>query len=483
MKPVSTAAQVRELDRRIIEGLGLSGIALMEVASRAVAKAIREHHAAAARNGVVVVCGGGNNGGDGYGAARWLAGWGFPVSLLPLSDTSPGDAGMMRAICAEMNIPVVGSCRNAGLLVDAVFGTGLSRKVRGLHESILKEMAQHHADVIAVDIPSGLSADTGAILGIAVPAVRTVTFGRLKAGLLGEPGADLCGVVQVVDIGLEASAPAGLQIAEVPEIGDLSWPARSAGDHKKSSGHLLVVAGSRAMSGAAILTCRGALAAGAGLVTLLCPRGARLEALPPEVMVLDGGAGDTLEDIDVDLSPFTSIAAGPGLGGGAPLGNDLMASLRAVWGSEKPAVFDADALVAAGASPGGPRVITPHAGEAGRLLGVTAADIQANRFSAAAKLSYGRTVLLKGRNTLVATPGELTSVNPTGGPVLATAGSGDVLCGVIGALLARGETAHDAARLAAWVHGSAGDLLAAQRAHGWTAGDIADAIPMAIAAL
>ncbi len=484
MRLVCTAAQARELDRRVIEDLGLPGIALMEIASRGVAEAVRDHHADPARQGTVVVCGGGNNGGDGYAAARWLHGWGFPVSLLPLTDRSTGDAGVMRDVCRKMGIPEIKTLGDAGLLVDAVFGTGLSRAPSGPYLEIIEAIAAHPADVVAVDLPSGLSADTGAPLGVCVPAKRTVTFGRLKAGHLGEPGADLCGIVDVIDIGLQASSPSNLAIAEIPEPTDLSWPTRSAAGHKKSSGHLLVVAGSRAMSGAAILTCRGALAAGAGLVTLLAPRSARLAGIPPEVMVIDGGQGDVLSTIDADLSAFTAIATGPGLGGGEPLTPTLLQALKRLWRDETlPVVFDADALVATGEKAGGPRVITPHAGEAARLLGVSAAAVQGDRFRLAPKLATACTALLKGRNSLIATAGARTSVNPTGGPVLATAGSGDVLCGVVGALLARGQTARNAAVLGAYIHGAAGDILAEERSQGWTAGDIADALPRAIQAL
>ena len=481
MRPVVTCAQARELDQRVIEGLGLSGIALMETASRGVAASIRAHHRDAAERGVVVVCGSGNNGGDGFGAARWLRGWGFDVRLLTLSETSnTPDAAAMRSVCHAMGIPMVDALGEAGLIVDALFGTGLSRPVTGAPAELLRRMAAHSAEVVAVDIPSGLCGDTGVVLGVAVPAVRTVTFGRLKAGQLGEPGADLCGVLEVVDIGLDATDASDLVCGEVPEPGDLSWPRRAAADHKKSSGHLLVVAGSRAMAGAAVLTCRGALAAGAGLVTLLAPRGARLASLPPEVMVLDGGPGDTLGAIDVDLSAFTAIAAGPGLGGGEPLSPGLRDGLEALWRSAVPAIFDADALAVIGGASEAPRVITPHPGEAARILGLSASEVQANRWKTAQALARGRTALLKGRNSLIASPGRLPSVNPTGGPVLATGGSGDVLCGVVGALLSRGTGAHEAARLAAWVHGDAGDLLAAERAQGWTAGDIADTLPRAI---
>ena len=486
MKWVSSADQVRELDRRTIEDVGVPGVALMELASAAVARSIRDHHASEAVNGVVVVCGAGNNGGDGYAVARWLHGWGFPVRLLSLKLDSRGDAAVMRAACAKLGIPEVEELGVCGLIVDAVFGTGLGRPVKGDARDLLERVAAHPAPVVAVDLPSGVHADTGQALGVSVPAVRTVTFGRLKPGLLQAPGSELAGVVEVVDIGLSVALDDDPEaVAEVPEAEDLRGllQSRSEQAHKKSSGHLLIVAGSRAMAGAGVLACLGALKAGAGLVTLLTPGGAvqRLQSLPPEVMVLPNDAGATFEAApELDLSRFDAIVAGPGLGGGHPLSDGLATFLKHLWTlDDRPMVFDADALVCAVGSGGGPRVLTPHPGEAGRLLGLSTAEVQAHRLAAAENLAEGRVCLLKGKHTVVAGNGR-SSFNPTGGPVLATAGSGDVLAGVIGAFLARGLSARDAARLGAWVHGAAGDHLGRTRSEGWTAGDVANAVPDAL---
>jgi len=483
VRPVSTAAQVREMDRRVIEDLGVPGVALMEVAAREVAVAIRERHADEARRGVVVACGAGNNGGDGYAVARWLHGWGFPVSVWALTHDLRGDAATMREACRRVGVPFVDGLGAAGLIVDAVFGTGLSREVTGAWHDAIGAIVAHPAPVVAVDLPSGLHADTGAVLGIAVRATTTVTFGRLKPGLLAEPGADLAGHVVVADIGLEVAG--GDAVAGVPDVADLAplWPRRAAGDHKTRAGHLLVVAGSVPMAGAAVLACRGALAAGVGLCTLVAARATlpRLAALPPEVMVLISGE-ERLEPLSGALSRFTALAAGPGLGGGGALDPALGRWLAHVWESTRlPVVFDADALPSALGGAPGARVITPHPGEAARRLGVSAADVQADRFGAAARLATdGVTALLKGRHTLVATEGQPIAVNPTNAAVLATGGSGDVLTGVIGALLARGVSARDAARLGAWVHGRAGERLAARRPEGWTADDIAGAVPDAV---
>ncbi len=488
MIPVATAAQVRELDRRVIEDLGLPGVALMEVAARGVAKAIVRHHAEDARRGTVVVCGGGNNGGDGYAVARWLDQLGFPVSIWSLDDQSKGDAAIMREAARRLQIPEVEKLGEAWLIVDALFGTGLDRPVTGHKAAAIVAMNEHPAPVVAVDVPSGLHSDTGAVLGVAVEAAHTVVLGRHKAGLFCGAGPDLTGHLTLVDIGLDALATYADASAELPEAVDLAplWPVRARGDHKNRSGHLLVVAGSANMAGAAILTCRGALGAGVGLVTLVVPRNAtpRLQGLAPEVMLLVHGDGDVLPDVPADaLRGRTAVAAGPGLGGGAPLTASLATSLRALWAGPLPAVFDADALVAATGPSTAPRVITPHPGEASRLLSIETDAVQADRFAAVARLAGDHTALLKGRYTLVASASRRVSINPRNSPVLGSGGSGDVLTGVIGALLARGVAAHDAARLGSWVHGRAGERLEARRSGGWTAADVAHELPDAIAEL
>ena len=486
MIPVGTCATVRAADVAIIDGLGVPGAALIEVASRAVAEAVRARPEAA--RGVVVVCGVGNNGADGYAAARWLRGWGFDVALVSVAvDRLRGDAATMRDAAIRLGIPEVDAdaIDRAGVVVDAVFGSGLDRPVVGVEAALIARMAAGPAPVVAVDLPSGVHADTGVVLGAAAQAVVTVTFGAFKPGLLAGPGCELAGHVVCADIGLGAARPAW--DAEIPELTDLRWPTRSPSAYKGTSGHLLVVAGSAAMAGAAVLVCRGALAAGAGLVTLVAPRGAfvRLAALPPEVMVILGGEGDRLETLDDRwLDGRTAIVAGPGLGGGGALDPELAAALARWWRwAPCAALFDADALPCALGDPAGPRVVTPHPGEAARMLGADVAAVQADRFGAAARLADGRVALLKGRCTLVAASGWPTSVNPRNTPVLATGGSGDVLAGVIGALLARGEAPRRAAVLGAWVHGDAGCRLAAERAGGWGASDIAARLPEAIAAL
>jgi NAD(P)H-hydrate epimerase len=468
---ISTAAQCRALDRQLIDA-GLPGIALMELASRGVADLVRDRLAAEARRGVAVLCGPGQNGGDGYGAARWLALYGFPVHCVPLADDTSGDAAYERAAARAQGIPERASVGDVGLVVDALFGTGLTRPIEGRAAQLIDEVSRRGLPVCAVDLPSGLLADSGRQPGPVLRARCTATFGRLKPAFF-TPGGTLAGEVRVVDIGV---AREGHSIARRTDAAELAarWPRRGTHAYKQSSGHLAVVAGSVAMAGAAVLTTAGAIAAGAGLVTLFVPADAlsRLSGLSPTVMVRPMALPDAMEA----SAGFDALAIGPGIGGGAPLSKAAREQLASVVAREQPMVVDADALLP-GVDYGPCCVLTPHPGEAGRLLGRGSRDIQEDRFAAVQELPA--TTLLKGRHTLIRGP-ERIAVNPTGAPTLATAGAGDVLTGVVGALLARGMSPFDAAQAAAFVHGRAGELLQAERAEGWSAVDIAQRVPVAI---
>lgn len=493
MIPVSTAAQVRALDERAIRDLGIPGPVLMENAGRLATRVLLERHGDAARVGVRVLCGRGNNGGDGWVMARHLALAGVPVQIAALSGRMSDDCALNRNICERMGLPIQEDWSpdddlgggGTGLLVDALLGTGLSSALRGTVASWVQRANSSGLPIVAVDLPTGLHADTGAPLGSAIHAVATVTFGRLKAGLLLEPGADLCGEVVVADIGLDAASallPALVPrpasdigvCLQVPEPADVqAWlPRRALGAHKGSSGHLAVVAGSSEKAGAGVLACNAAIRAGAGLVTLFVPRGAwgRLGALRPEIMV---------EDV-LALEPgrFTALAVGPGVGDDP----GVVQRCRALWRTaELPAVFDADglnALVGAFEPSAWPRLVTPHPGEAARLLGLSSAQVQADRLAALEALSQVAPTLLKGRHTLVSGP--QPTVNPTGGPALATAGSGDVLTGLVGALLARGLAPEPAGCAAAFLHGWAAELCGSDLI---VAGDIIERLPRALASL
>lgn len=465
---VSTAAQCRQLDAEAI-ARGLPGIALMETASRAVAVAAHERFDA---HRILVLCGGGNNGGDGYAAARWLQLWGHDVRLRSLSESSVGDAGVMRAAAVAHGIPEATPDFAPDLVIDAVFGTGLTRPIQGRAREALEHAAELGVPVLAVDLPSGLHADTGAVLGTILPAAHTVTFGRLKPAFF-TPGRSYAGTVECIDIGLH---PTDHTTARLVQASQLRAPSRPALAHKNRLGHLAIIAGSQQMAGAAALCCLGALGVSPGLVTLFAPARAlsRLAALPPEVMVREMPVPEAVQA----AAAYDAVAVGPGIGGGEPLPPATVQALEALQRSEQAVVVDADALLPLDAV--GPNVVrTPHPGEAGRLLGCSTAQVQADRFAAIASLP-GVSVL-KGPYSLVRSR-ELW-ISPWCTPVLATAGSGDVLTGVIGGLLARGMPAAEAARLGVFVHGRAGALLEEQRRDGWRASDIAAMVPSAMAEL
>ncbi len=491
MIPVSTAAQVRALDARAIQSVGVPGPVLMDHAGRLASWALLQHFPAQARRGVRILCGRGNNGGDGWVMARYLRLAGVPVRVAALPGRMSPDCALNRGICERMGVGVDSDWSSAddlgagpaGLLVDALLGTGLSSELRGQVAAWVERADEAAQPVLAVDLPTGLHADLGCPLGRALRADLTVTFGRLKLGFFMEPGADYCGRVVVADIGLDvadhllpehapqpgADCGATLWVPEPADVAAL-LPARLPGAHKGSSGHLAVVAGSAEKAGAAVLTANAAMRAGAGLVTLFLPRAAwsRLHALRPEVMV---------EDV-ASLQPgaFQALAVGPGVG----TEPTAVERCRRLWREAAlPAVFDADGLNALSgafqASPH-PRLITPHPGEAGRLLGCRAADVQADRLGALRRLGAVAPCLLKGRHSLAS--GALATVNPTGGPALATAGSGDVLTGLVGALLARGLGVGNAGMVSAFLHGFAAELAGPAPI---VAGDLVAALPRALA--
>jgi NAD(P)H-hydrate epimerase len=492
---------MRELDRTAIEDLGVPSLDLMERAGRAVADAALALAAPAGR--FVVVCGGGNNGGDGYVAARLLRAAGRSVGVIALVPAArlSGDARAVRERAERAGVAVEdrgAAPLDAGpgdVVVDAILGTGLSRAPEGVHaEAILAVVAAGAlgARVLAVDVPSGLSADTGRPLGPCVRAQRTVTFGMRKRGLALEPGRSLAGEITVADIGLPAEA-----LRRVPGPVDLLdeaaaralVPPRAPDAHKGDAGRLLVVAGSPGKAGAAHLALTGALRGGIGLVWLA----ARAEILPqalagrPEAMSFAlPGAGPLgradLAPLLVAAEAVDALAIGPGI----PRGPETAALLRELLArAGKPAVLDADALNALAESPAAalvppaPLVLTPHPGEMARLCGTGIAQVQADRIGVALEKAalWRATVVLKGAGTVVADPDGRASVIPTGNPGLATGGTGDVLCGLVGALLAGGIPPPAAARAAAWVHGRAGDLAALRAGQrGLVAGDLGEAI-------
>ncbi len=482
---LASASEMRELDRHTIETLGVAGEVLMESAGRAVAEAVLG--VLPAGGSVLVVCGRGNNGGDGLVTARHLHALGVPVrvALLASAASLRGDAAANLRRARSVGVPIEGErwrAPSVGVIVDAVFGTGLTRRVEAAAAASLRRIASSRAAnpeflrVVAVDLPSGLCADTGQVLGVAAPADLTVTLGLPKPGLVLEPGRGLAGRVRVARIGIADSAP-GVKLATElwTRFGAGSrLPARPADGHKGSFGHALIVAGSEGKTGAAALAALGAARSGAGLVTIACPAGLNdvLEISCTEAMtapVADTAqrtfAASAAEAVLALAATRDAVGLGPGVGRSA----ETLAFVTAVAKRlERPLVIDADALFAFAGAPEAlasrraATVLTPHPGEAASLLGSDAATLNRDRLGAARSLarSSGCVVVLKGAASVTAAPDGRAIVNPTGGPALASGGTGDVLVGIVTAYLAQGCEAFEAAALAAFVHGAAADQIA-----------------------
>jgi hydroxyethylthiazole kinase-like uncharacterized protein yjeF len=493
---------MKRADAAAIRG-GVASSLLMENAASAL---VEEVCRADAPREVVVVCGPGNNGGDGLAAARLLFRRGIPVRIFTLRNPESyrGDAAenAARARAAGLSIVSLGSAGSVASLaqalaqaetvVDALFGTGLSRPLEGIAARTVAAINRAGRPVIAADLPSGLSSDTGERIGPAVRASRTVAFGAPKICHVAFPARGLCGNIVVADIGISRAILGRLgSLVQLAEVGDVRrlFPARPQDSHKGSFGRLAVIAGSRGKVGAAILAARGALRAGAGLVTIFCAESLQehLVTALPEAMTLglpeESGAisESAARPALAALRSFDAAVVGPGLS----TGPGTVAFLRRLLETRLPLVCDADALNAFAGRPEvfASRILTPHPGEAARLLGVSTREIQANRFSAARRLARRSRgiVLLKGAASLVAERGARhVTVNPTGTPLMSTAGSGDVLAGALGAFVAGGMDGVDAALAAAWLHGAAGQVLAEWLGDaGLLASELADALPLA----
>jgi hydroxyethylthiazole kinase-like uncharacterized protein yjeF len=505
MLPILTPAESSGLDRASA-ARGVAVGSLMENAGAAVARACVAVAGGIYGRRAVVVCGKGNNGGDGLVAARHLDRWGMGVTVVLLAEPAAlqgaaalnfrrfdgRDGRWLRYSPAVLERELA----RADVVVDAVFGTGYRGEPEGPFEEAIGAIVAS-CPVVAVDIPSGVDGETGAVRGVAVRADLTVALGALKPGVVFHPGATFAGEVRVADIGIPSDlVRSDLWMLERDDVAGLLSP-RAAESHKRASGVVLVVAGSRAMTGAAVLCASAAYGAGAGLVVLAAPEGilpvvetAVTEAtfLPlPET--LEGTiAEEAWSALEERLGNVDAVAIGPGL-----TTNPQTATLvrRLVASSPVPLVLDADGL-GAFAGRGGEladrvseMVVTPHAGEFGRLVGLSSADVLEDRVGHARKAAaeFRCAVLLKGSRTVVAEPDGRVRVNPTGGPYLATAGTGDVLTGAIAAFLARGLGPADAAVLAAYAHGAAGRLAAVQRGEGTVASDVLDALPATLTSL
>ena len=495
---ILTAAEMREADRRTIQEVGVPGRVLMESAGRGVAGAMEEHIEDLGSKSIVIVCGKGGNGGDGLVLLRTLVALDYEARafvLAPFADLAP-DALDNLQTALKLDLPVdsvttddewtlaLEEMFSADVVVDAILGTGLTSAARGLPLRVIEDINGLEATRVAIDVPSGLSADSGAVPGASVNAELTVALAAPKVCHFVPPACERCGSLEVVEIGippqlLESGDPKLMTIEPESLVG--SWPERDSSAHKGNFGHLLIVAGSVGKTGAAVMAAEAALRAGVGLVTvasaasaipMMAPR--LLEAMweplpetPSGAIAFD--AAERLEELLSGRSAVAAVAAlaiGPGLG----LDDETVSLVHKLVGECRvPMVVDADALNALQdhkdvIQPGKPIALTPHPGEAARLLGRSTASVQRDRLQAVRGLASGvkAHVLLKGYRSLISDPGSHTVVNLTGNPGLATAGSGDVLTGIIGGLLAQGSSVDNALIVGAYVHGLAGDLAAAE---------------------
>ena len=489
---ILNAAQMREADRCATEDIGISSLVLMENAGRQVVAAIEAAFEEQLDGRVAVLCGRGNNGGDGFVVARTLMQRGTDVAVFVVGSIADirGDARTNLDILGRLNVTVVeindeqtwelhfSEISRCSLIVDALFGTGLRTPLAGMLETVVADLNTSGIPIVSIDLPSGLLADSPRVEGACIDATMTVTLAAPKLPLVLPPGEAQAGDVVIADIGIPTEVIDGLdgprlELMTREDIQSLVEP-RASDAHKGDFGHVLLVAGSRGKTGAAHLAAMGALRSGAGLVTVATPASSLpvVASLASELMTeaLDEGRDGRVSGKAIErVLQFQEdvIACGPGLGRGPGVAEFMRALLDR---AEVPLVLDADALTVLADDPGRLMgrderdvIITPHPGEMGRLIGISADDVQTNRLEVAADFATAHHlyVVLKGYRTVIATPEGHIFVNPTGNAGMATAGTGDVLTGMIAAWLAQLLDAEAACRIAVFLHGAAGDLAAA----------------------
>lgn len=508
-----TAAEMRALDRAAIEERTIPSLRLMENAGKAVVQAMERSLGPLRGKTMTIVSGKGQNGGDGFVVARLLRQRRCKARVVLLASPASlkGDAattmrrfqragGRCHPITSGTDLaPVLGPLiETSDVLVDAIFGTGLNAPVEGMVAAAIGLMNASRRPIVAIDLPSGLDADTGAVLGTAVTAALTVTLARPKRGLYLGSGPNHAGVIRIADIGIPedllAAAKIPVALLDAAAIRSL-LPARDRTAHKGTFGHAGIIAGSVGKTGAAAMTAMGALRIGAGLVTVATPRSLNdvLEAKLLEAMTFPAPETEARTLSKEALAPLLSFAAGKtALAIGPGLGNhpDTFSLVRDLLvGLARPTVLDADGINAVAGhreilgKVHVPLVVTPHPGEMARLLGLSTADVQKDRMGVASRLAREQKicVVLKGAGTIIAGPDGRLAVSSTGNPGMATAGTGDVLTGMITGLLAQGLSPWDAASAGVYLHGLAGDLAASdQSAMGLIAGDVIRMIPHAI---
>lgn len=512
-----TAKQMQAMDKETIEEFGIPGRVLMENAGRGAFDFLKELFPDLGSKEVCVLAGPGNNGGDGFVVARYLVQMGVKTQVFLFAPRKKiaGDAlanlalletlvkvSPHGALTEILDMDGVDSIRTemaqADIMVDALLGTGLNSDVRGLFKTVIERINALPCKVLSIDIPSGLNADTGTARGTAIQAHATATFAFAKAGHFLFPGKALTGKLRIVDIGIPPFICSGitprLKVLAHREVTQL-FPKRKHDAHKGNFGHLLVIAGSTGKTGAAALTANAAMAMGTGLVTLgvaetLNPIMEMKVTEPMTFPLAESTPGHLSERCFDALNGLArqkdAMALGPGLGT-VPATQRLVKKI--IQELALPMVVDADALNAIADDPGilkkarAPLILTPHPGEMARLCKTTPKQIQANRLEAAADFAatFNLIVVLKGAATLIALPDGRTHLCPTGNPAMASAGMGDVLTGMIAALLAQGFSPENAAVAGTYLHGLAGDILARQyKGAGFAASDLVGTIPAAV---
>jgi hydroxyethylthiazole kinase-like uncharacterized protein yjeF len=491
MMRVLTAEQTRQIDSQCA-GMGLPTEVLMENAGKAVAEEMGRILGTINKQNVLTLIGPGNNGGDGLVAARYLHDWGAEVSLYLCSQRPPDDGNLRLA--RERAIPEIDATSDDGLkhldellssatvVIDALFGTGKSRPLTGIFSRVLDRISRTKTDkpqlrIVAVDIPSGLDADTGATDPACLQADNTITLGFLKIGLFNFPGSARSGKVSVVDIGIPEHLAAGVETELVTD----RWardtlPKRPPNANKGSFGRVLVVAGSLNYIGAAYLACSGALRAGAGLVTLatagsllpiLAAKLTEVTYLPLPESDNNNKAAEAAELIKQQFKKYNVLLLGCGIGQSQPM-TELVSKLILNIEEPSPAlVLDADALNILAQIPNwwqqlaGDAILTPHPGEMARLTGLSVAEVQSDRVSVARRVAqeWHKTIVIKGAYSVIANANGKIKINPVANAALASAGTGDVLAGTIAGLVAQGLPLFDAAALGAYLHGKSGEMV------------------------
>ncbi|RKX17022.1 MAG: bifunctional ADP-dependent NAD(P)H-hydrate dehydratase/NAD(P)H-hydrate epimerase [Candidatus Zixiibacteriota bacterium] len=504
---ICTPKQMREIDRKAIKGMGIPGLELMENAGKGAFEMIVDYYGPVEGNRIIIACGKGNNGGDGLVVARYLKENGAHVEVILLckKDTPKGDAVINLKKAEKLDIPIKEVLNpeqfhipdDTWLFVDAIFGTGFTGDIHPPYDKIIDKINDLDIPIVSIDCPSGLDSATGKVSTPTVKADLTVTFGLPKIGQVLYPGKSYCGSLEVIDIGFPAGLDNDINTHFITkDDAFLLLPLRKPDAHKGDYGKLFVLAGSTGLTGAASMASMAALKCGTGLVVLGCPAtlNSILETKLTEVMTKPlpdvkkqgcfalRGMGEIRQQIEW----ADSVAIGPGIG---THHETVELVKRLATQIEKPMVIDADGLNNLAKAPEtlkrhkGPLVISPHPGEFSRLTSINIDKIVDNRIKLAASFAseHNLTIILKGAPSIIAAPSGVVYINSSGNEGMATAGSGDVLTGLIGGFLAQGLSSEHSAILATYVHGLAGDIAGEiYGGRGTIAGDILDCVPEAL---